>query len=177
MGYPSVDLFCLVYNREGLTFATADSLSMIFATAFVLQRLLTFNRTLRESVIINAILWSGVAVFSMIHCRIIDLTVHSAVFGSMIFYIAHRVRALTKDVKDRRRRRELYSLAWRGSGTVILNHLLALAYANEHLRSISGFGTCSVGTRLTGLFEIKADQEADWVALGLHARVAWMVSC
>ena len=99
---------------------------MIFATAFVLQRLLTFNRTIRENVLINAVLWSGVAVFSMIHCRIIDLTVHSAVFGSMIFYIAYRVRALTKEVKDRRRQRDLKSLAWRGSSTVILKHFLAI---------------------------------------------------
>ena len=99
---------------------------MIFATAFVLQRLLTFSRTIRENLIINAILWSGVAVFSIIHCRIIDLTVHSAVFGSMIFYIAHRVRALTKEVKGRRRQRDLNSLACRGSSTIILNHFLAI---------------------------------------------------
>ena len=44
---------------------------MIFATAFVLQRLLTFSRTIRESVVINAILRFRGAVFSIIHCRII----------------------------------------------------------------------------------------------------------
>ena len=99
---------------------------MIFATAFVLQRLLTFDGTTRENVVNTAILWSGVAVFSVIHCRIIDLTVHSAVFGSMIFFIAHRVRVSTIEVKDRRRQRELNSLAWRGSSTVILNDFLAI---------------------------------------------------
>ena len=48
--------------------------------------------------------------------------VHSTVFGSMIFYIAHRIRVLIEKVKDRRRQRDLNSLAWRGSSTVILDH-------------------------------------------------------
>ena len=92
---------------------------MIFATALVLQRLLTFNRTFGEKAIINSILGLAVTLFSLVHCRINDLNVHSAVFGCMILYIAHRVRALTTEVKNAELQRNLYSLAWHGSGTIV----------------------------------------------------------
>ena len=95
---------------------------MIFATASVLQRLLTFNRTLRENAVINSILGLAVASFSTLHCRINDLNVHSAVFGCMILYIAHRVRALTTKVNNAKLQRDFYCLAWRGSGKIVLKY-------------------------------------------------------
>ena len=110
---------------------------MILATASVLQRLFTFNRTIKESVVISVVLWSGVAAFSSVHCRINESNVHSAVFGSMILYIAYRVRALTKEIKDPRCRRQFNSLAWRGSGTVLSQPFPGTSrYADEHFHTV-----------------------------------------
>ena len=100
---------------------------MIFATALVLQRLLTFNRTFEENVVINATLGIAVAAFSILHCRINDLNVHSAVFGSMILYIGYRVRALTKEIKDPRHQGDLNNLVWSGSGNSLHSHLVVYA--------------------------------------------------
>lgn len=92
---------------------------MIFATAFVLQALLTFNRTFRQSMWITVILSTAVIVFSVIHCKINDLNVHSAVFVSMILFIAYRVTALTNQVKSPVRQRYAGRLARYGGGIII----------------------------------------------------------
>lgn len=89
---------------------------MIFATAFVLQALLTFNQTFQQSMCITAILSTALIVFSIIHCKINNLNVHSAVFASMILFIAYRVAALTKQVKNPARQRYVGRLARYGSG-------------------------------------------------------------
>ena len=91
---------------------------MIFATAFVLQALLTFNQTFQKSMCINAILSTALIIFSIIHCKINDLMVHSAVFASMILFIAYRVAALTKQVKNPARQRYAGRLARYGGGII-----------------------------------------------------------
>ena len=91
---------------------------MIFATAFVLQQLLTFNRTFKESVSITAIISTAVIGFSILHCKINDLNIHSAVFAGMVLFIAYRVTALTKQVKNPALQRHAGNLARYGGGNI-----------------------------------------------------------
>lgn len=103
---------------DSFVLGIADSLSMIFATAFVLQQLLTFNRTFKESFSITAILSTAVIGFSILHCKINDLNVHSAVFASMVLFIAYRVSALTKQMKNPALQRHAGNLARYGGGNI-----------------------------------------------------------
>jgi Ceramidase len=88
---------------------------MILATALVLQRLLTFNISSRESVVRTVILWISVTAFSILHCRINDLNVHSTVFGAMILYIGHGTRVMMRSLKDTERKERAGRLVRWGS--------------------------------------------------------------
>ena len=89
---------------------------MIFATVLVLQRLLTFNQAFKIRISITATISAATVVFSMIHCKINDLNIHSAVFASMIAFIAYRGTVLTKHIKDPARRQNARRLARSGCG-------------------------------------------------------------
>lgn len=108
----------ILFFTDFFVLGIADSLSMIFATAFVLQQLLTFNRTFKESRSITAILSTAVIGFSILHCKINDLNVHSAVFASMVLFIAYRVTALTKQMKNPALQRHAGHLARYGGGNI-----------------------------------------------------------
>ncbi|KAL9128072.1 MAG: hypothetical protein Q9217_003183 [Psora testacea] len=98
-----------------------DTLSMLLATAFVMDRVLTFDQPSHENRKITAALSLSVLAFSIIHCIVNNLNLHSAVFATMILIIALRIRAIIKRVKDVKQREHATSLAWLGGGKFVLN--------------------------------------------------------
>ena len=78
---------------------------MLYATAFVMHQLIARNSPPQESFQRSATLGVAVLLFSVIHCMINDLNVHSLVFASMIIYIALETSKMIKSVKSREWRR------------------------------------------------------------------------
>ncbi len=99
---------------------TADSLSMIFATAFVMHRLLTFKQSLKQSTTTTAGLIVAVIGFSALHCKLNNMNLHSATFASMILFIAYRSSALTKQIKSPAHKKSAARLARQGARTIEL---------------------------------------------------------
>lgn len=99
---------------------TADSLSMIFATAFVMHRLLTFKQSLKQSTTTTAGLIVAVIGFSVLHCKLNNMNLHSATFASMILFIAYRSSALTKQIKSPAHRKSAARLARQGARMIEL---------------------------------------------------------
>ena len=99
---------------------TADSLSMIFATAFVMHRLLIYKQSLKQSTTTTAGLIVAVIGFSVLHCKLNNLNLHSATFASMILFIAYRTSALTKHIKSPAQRKSVARLARRSARMIEL---------------------------------------------------------
>ena len=99
---------------------TADSLSMIFATAFVMHRLLIFKQSLKQSTTTTAGLIAAVIGFSVLHCKLNNLNLHSATFACMILFIAYRTSALTKQIKSPAQRKSAARLARQGARMIEL---------------------------------------------------------
>ena len=78
-----------------------DSLSMLYATAFVMHQLIVCNNPSREAFQRSVMLALAVLLFSVIHCIVNDLNLHSLVFASMIAYIALKTSKMIKNVEDR----------------------------------------------------------------------------
>lgn len=149
---------------------------MIFATAFVLHALLTFNQTFQQRVCITAILLTALLVFSIIHCKINNLNVHSAVFASMILFIAYRVAALIKQVKNPARRRYAGRLARYGSGIIHIASSRKYSKADGEGLSMRRSWIYALASRLARLLKLNTSKEEGWAALGFCARTAWMAS-
>ena len=109
--YARTELFRAYYD----VVQTADSLSMIFATAFVMHRLLVFKRSLKQSTTATAGLIAAVIGFSVLHCKLNNLNLHSATFACMILFIAYRTSALTKQMKSPVRKKSAARLARQGA--------------------------------------------------------------
>ena len=131
---------------------------MILATALVLQRLLTFHVSSRESVFRTVVLWIAVAAFGILHCRINDLNVHSTVFGAMVLYVGHCTRVMMKSVKNAERKERAGRLAASGSGTFFWLYAFDVDRALEPRAltmdwkcSMRSHWVCLVGDRLNGL--------------------------
>lgn len=93
---------------------------MIFATAFVMHRLLIFKQSLKQRTTTTAELTVAVIGFSVLHCKLNNLNLHSATFASMILFIAYRTSALTKQIKVPVQRKSAARLARRGARMIEL---------------------------------------------------------
>ncbi|KAL8780369.1 MAG: hypothetical protein Q9194_000932 [Teloschistes cf. exilis] len=78
-----------------------DSLSMLYATAFVMHQITIHNQLPEEIFRRSMMLAVAVLFFSVIHCILNDLNLHSMVFASMIIYIAMRTSQMIKNIKNR----------------------------------------------------------------------------
>jgi len=62
-----------------------DDLSMLLATATVLHRVFTFDKSISYTVIYGAILSAAMTAFSTWHCVTDELVMHSVLFGRFSF--------------------------------------------------------------------------------------------
>jgi len=72
----------------------ADDLSMLLATATVLHRVFTFDKSISYTVIYGAILSAAMTAFSTWHCVTDELIMHSVLFGIMIAAVGHKTRSI-----------------------------------------------------------------------------------
>lgn len=79
---------------------------MLYATAFVIHQLIICNKPSEEAFQRSVMLAVAVLLFSVIHCVVNDLNLHSLVFGSMITYIALRTSTMIKNIEDRNWRKK-----------------------------------------------------------------------
>ena len=91
---------------------------MLYATAFVMHQLIACNHPSEEAFPRSTMLAGAVLLFSVIHCRVNDLNLHSLVFASMITYIALNTSKLIKKVEDRGWQRQAQRWVRFGSGRV-----------------------------------------------------------
>ena len=91
---------------------------MIFATAFVMHRLLIFRQSFKHSTTTTAGLVVAVIGFSVLHYKLNNLNLHSATFASMILFIAYRTSALTKQIKSPAQRKNAARLARQGASMI-----------------------------------------------------------
>ena len=89
---------------------------MLYATAFVMHQLITCNHPPAESSQRSAMLAVAVLLFSVIHCVLNDLNLHSLVFASMIAYIAVNTSKMISSVQDRDWQRQARRWVRFGSG-------------------------------------------------------------
>ena len=89
---------------------------MIYATHFTLVRLFTHSRPAARQSRINAGLTVFVVAYSVFHCWINSLVIHSIVFDAMLIACGVKGRRLIQSVKDEKRRGELKRWARWGEG-------------------------------------------------------------
>jgi dihydroceramidase len=71
-----------------------DDLSMLIATATVLHRVFTFDKSLSITVTSGLLITAIMAAFSTWHCITDELTMHSVLFGLMIAAIGLKTRSI-----------------------------------------------------------------------------------
>jgi len=88
---PLVMLNCSNFSEIKLT-NTGDDLSMLIATATVLHRVFTFDKSLSTTVISGIAITAVMTVFSTWHCITDEIVMHSVLFGNFprsFFFSAH----------------------------------------------------------------------------------------
>ncbi|EPE27582.1 hypothetical protein GLAREA_04373 [Glarea lozoyensis ATCC 20868] len=73
-----------------------DDLSMLVATATVIHRVFTYDKSLNYTVIHGLTLFSAMTAFSIWHCVTDELFMHSVVFGVMIVIVRQKTRSVIK---------------------------------------------------------------------------------
>ena len=92
---------------------------MIYATHFTLVRLLTHSRPAATQFRINIGLMAFVIAYSVFHCWINSLAIHSVVFDTMLIACGVKGRRLIRSVRDEKRGRELKRWARWGEGVFV----------------------------------------------------------
>ena len=155
---------------------TADSLSMIFATAFVMHRLLIFKQNPKRSTTTTVGLIAAVVAFSALHCKLNNLNLHLATFAGMVLFIAYLTSALTKQIKSPAQRTSAARLARQGGRMIELICPLTNQKLIAKNLSVRGCWICALACRLTRLFRLTTTKKTCWAPSGLLARIPWMVS-
>jgi dihydroceramidase len=131
-----------------------DELSMLIATATVLHRVYTFDRTLPITVWSGITLTVALSAFSVWHCITDELVMHSVIFGIMICLVGIKTRSIiAARIPDPSVRKEVKRLAtW---GAIIF---------------VSGFGIWNVDNFICGfLTDTKRELGMPWsFVLELH---------
>ena len=102
---------------------------MLFATAFVLQQLLTFDRSVQEARKLSTWLWAALLAFTAVHCLLNNLVLHSIVFASMILFIGFKTYGTIQGMTNRDRKRRAQQMSRIGAGklgfkvSIIVKHL------------------------------------------------------
>lgn len=89
---------------------------MLYATAFVMHQLIICNKPSEVTFQRSVMLAIAVLLFSVVHCILNDLNLHSLVFASMITYIARRTSKMIKNNRDRGWQKKARKWTWIGSG-------------------------------------------------------------
>lgn len=104
---------------SSLLSSSADSLSMLLATAFVLQRVLTFNKPLAYSRNVTLSIIVSLLTFTAYHVKYNDMNSHSIVFGIMIVVVGINTMSLVEIIKDEKVKRNVRMLGRVGAGESI----------------------------------------------------------
>jgi hypothetical protein len=91
-------------------------LAMLLATAFVLHRVLTFDAPKPARRKIGWAITFALITVSALHCYIMSLGFHSAVFAAMVAVVGYKTRGLIQKIKDSRQRSNAKRLSKIGSG-------------------------------------------------------------
>lgn len=73
-----------------------DDLSMLIATATVLHRVYTFDKSVTTTIVAGLGITAVMTLFSIWHCWMDEITMHSILFGVMIAIIGLRTRVVIK---------------------------------------------------------------------------------
>jgi len=93
-----------------------DDLSMLVATATVIHRVFTFDKSLPITVISGAAITAVMTIFSTWHCITDEITMHSVLFGVMIAIVGIKTRSIiSARVPDPLVRKEVKKLATWGA--------------------------------------------------------------
>lgn len=150
---------------------------MLYATAFVMHQIIIHNQLSQEIFRRSMMLAVAVLSFSVIHCILNDLNLHSLVFASMIIYIAIRTSEMIKNTKNRDWRDNARKRARIGSGKVgsrfLAHHGLMLRGA--HRSSLLRDWVPAMARRHVPLSSITKLAEANGPSLGFPPRTTWLV--
>jgi len=93
-----------------------DDLSMLIATATVLHRVFTFDKSLSTTITSGLAITAVMTIFSTWHCITDEITMHSALFGVMIAIIGLKTRSIiSARVSNPLVRHEVHKLTTWGS--------------------------------------------------------------
>jgi len=98
-----------------------DELSMLIATATVLHRVFTFDKSLTVTITSGLVTSLLMTLFITWHCIVDEAIMHSVLFGIMIFVVGVKTRMIIgARVKNKEVRAEVRKLATWGSGKLFL---------------------------------------------------------
>lgn len=92
---------------------------MLLATAFVLQRVLTFNKPPAYSRTVTLSLVVSLLTFTAYHIKYNNMNSHSIVFGIMIVVVGINTMSLVEVIKDEKVKRNVRMLGRVGAGECI----------------------------------------------------------
>lgn len=102
----------------------ADDLSMLFATATVLHRVYTFDKSPKATILWGGALAGFLIAFSVYHCVKDEVVFHGLIFAAMIVIVGAKTRAIiAKTVTDPFVKAEVRKLVWYGTGSFALGYL------------------------------------------------------
>ena len=84
---------------------------MIYAVALLIQRIFTFDKPAKQARNITLIVLLGAVSYTVLHCVLDNLTVHTVVFLAMLITASKKVRALIRVLPEAKQRQRLTSLA------------------------------------------------------------------
>lgn len=123
-GIMLVGIGSAVFHSTNLYYTQwADDLSMLFATATVLHRVYTFDKTPKETIIWGGALAAFLVAFSVYHCWADEVVFHGLIFAVMIIIVGTKTRAIiAKTVTDPFVMAEVRKLVWYGTGSFALGY-------------------------------------------------------
>lgn len=125
LGIMLVGIGSAIFHSTNLYYTQwADDLSMLFATATVLHRVYTFNKTPKETIIWGGALAGFLIGFSIYHCIADEVVFHGLIFAAMIVIVGVKTRGIiAKTVTDPFVKKEVRKLVWYGTGSFALGYL------------------------------------------------------
>ncbi|TVY41881.1 Alkaline ceramidase [Lachnellula occidentalis] len=194
LGIATVGIGSAVFHASMKNYTQwADDLSMLLATATVLHRVFTFDKSISYTVTYGAVLSAGMITFSTWHCVTDELIMHSVLFGVMIAAIGIKTRSIiSARVSDPIVRKDVKSLATWGAAIFVSGFIIwnidngACAHLTSIKRTIGMRGPLRLSCMGGGIFSRAWVLISVFIALveyltsaeagqSLSARFAWPV--
>ena len=87
---------------------------MIYAVALLTQRIFTFDKSSSEARTITAFVAVGTVGYTILHCVLDNLVVHTIVFLAMLVFNGNKIRTLVRALPEEKERQYIVAFATSG---------------------------------------------------------------